>query len=244
MLKFLKTFSIYSAAVFLALVLISTAAAAQQDTANQAREAYYQEDYEEAENLWLEIDDTPGYVWEANFFLGMTYLRMGAYENAVEHMEAAVGERQEDYTTLVNYARALYNDGRIEKARRVLMDVPSNLRDYDEQFYNVRGLLAMAEEDLERAIRNFELAIDINAKNPYLQNNIGLALIRGEDYERAIEHLEEAAAQDPNEAYIYNNLGFSYLMQNEVGNAIENFERALEIDPDHQGARTNLENVQ
>ena len=213
------------------------------ETVEEARAAFHAGEYQEAEELWQQVLELENYRWEANFFLGMTYLRLNDYQAGVEYMSEAYELRPEDYRTLVNYARLLYRNQQREEAREVLQEVPEDMREQDEQYYNLRGLLAMAEDDLENATAYLESAVEINPDNYHIRNNLGLAYIRKGNFADAVDHLEEAAAQDPAEAYIYNNLGIAYENLTELESARENYEKALELDPDYERAELNLERV-
>ncbi len=236
-------------AVIIGLSLIITLAfpvsnLSGEEIVQQARSAFHEGNYQQAEELWLEVLETEDYQWEANFFLGMTYLRLDDYENAADYMEGAYQRRPTDYSTLVNYARILYNQDQIEAARDILMELPADLRRSDEQYYNIRGLLAMAEGELELAASSLEVAVEINPENPHVRNNLGLTFIRDNRHEEAVEHLEHAAEQEPEIAYIYNNLGVAYENLGRLQDARDAYEQALEINPDYISAELNYDRVQ
>ena len=214
-----------------------------ENLVSQARSAFYENNYEEAEKLWLETKDKGINEWEANFFLGMVYLRKDQLQKAANYMDNAYNLRTDDYYTLVNYARILYRKNDYKSAREKLDKVPEDLRDYNEQFYNIHGLLEMAENNLKQAVEYFNKAIKINPKNYYVQNNLGLTLIRTQNYEQAKTHLELAADEKPQKAYVYNNLGISYENLNQLYKAKQSYEKALDLNPDHKKAEINLKRV-
>ena len=225
------------------LITISSGYVQTENLIFQARNAYYKSNYEEAKKLWLEVKNKGINEWEANFFLGMVYLRKDKLQKADKYMDNAYNLSTDDYYTLVNYARILYRKNDYNSAREKLNEVPEDLRDYNEQFYNIHGLLKMAENNFKQAIEYFNKAIGINPENYYIQNNLGLALIRSQNYELAKTHLKSATAQKPQEAYIYNNLGISYENLNQLYKAKESYEKALNLNPDHNKAEINLKRV-
>jgi len=138
--------------VFLLVTFFALTAAAEEveEKLWQARSVFYTGEYEEAELLWLELKEED-HIWEANFFLGMTYLRKDSPEEALDHMEVAFNHKPDNYYTLVNYARILHRNNKLESARDILLLVPEDMRKYNEQYYSMRGLLAMAERKLRKS---------------------------------------------------------------------------------------------
>lgn len=236
-----------SVIIIISLIFTLTATSsimAVEELVQEGRIAFHEGNYRQAEEVWLEVLEADNYNWEANFFLGMTYLRLNDYQNAADYMEDAYQIRSQDYSTIVNYARILYNQDEIDEARNILMELPAELRRSDEQYYNIRGLLAMAEENLDLAASSLEVAAEINPENYHVRNNLGLTLIRDNRYEEAIRHLEQAVEQEPEIAYIYNNLGVAYENLGRLQDARDAYEQALEIDPDYISAELNYDRVQ
>ncbi len=214
-----------------------------EDLLNQALRTYYEGNYGQSEQLWLEIKEEEKHDWEVNFFLGMINLNKNDLEKAVDYMEKAYNLRSENYFTLVNYARILYRQEKHEMAFEILNEVPEGLQKYNEQYYNTYGLLEMTENNLSQAVEYFEIALEINPENYYVLNNLGLALIRLGNFQQAKEYLEMAIELDPTEAYIYNNLGITYENLNQLQQAKESYQKALELNPLHERAEVNLNRV-
>ncbi len=227
----------------LALLLISSSVLASEaeDLLEQARNAYFVGDYQEAESLFIELKEREEFDWEANFYLGMIYLQREELEEADQYMQQAYNLRPDNYFSLVNYARILYRDGHLEEASEMLNQVTEENRTTTESFFNTRGLLAMADEEFEKSIEYFLQAVEINPENYYVLNNLGLALIRTGDFQEAKEHLEKAVEQDPQEAFIFNNMGIVYENLNQLEEARDSYERAVELN--HQQAEENLNRV-
>ncbi len=232
------------ALVFGAIILLVSSsgfASETEDLLQQARNAYFAGDFQEAESLFIELKEREEFGWEANFYLGMIYLQRDQLEEADRFMQQAYNLRPDNYFSLVNYARILYREGHLDEASAMLDQVSEENRTTTESYFNTRGLLAMAGEEYEKAIEYFLRAIDINPENYYVLNNLGLALIRTGDFQEAKTHLEKAVEQDPQEAFIYNNLGIVYENLNQLEAARESYERAVELN--HQQAEQNLKRV-
>lgn len=176
------------------------------------------------------------HMWEVNFFLGMINFRKNELNKAADYMEQAYTISDYDYYTLTNYARILYRKNEFETAREKLNLLPEDMQDYNEKYYNLHGLLAMAENNLKEAVNYFEQAHQLNLENYYVLNNLVLAQIRRENFQEAKTHLEKAVTQKPDEAYVYNNLGINYENLGQLEQAKEYYEKALGINPDHYKA--------
>ncbi|MFW6308609.1 MAG: tetratricopeptide repeat protein [bacterium] len=227
----------------LLLILISASPTYAKTSIEQARTAFYERNYKQAEELFLELNNEENYQWETNFFLGMIYLRTDELQKAVDYMEEAYKLTPEDYYTLVNYARILYRSKNYQAAREKLDEVSADQRNNDEQYNNLLGLLELEDDNLKKAVDFFEQALEINPENYYVQNNLGLTLISQGDFQKAKQHLKKAVAQKPTEAYIYNNLGICQENLNQLQQAKESYEQALELNPDHKKAEVNLNRV-
>jgi len=231
--------------IFLALAFLlitgSALASEAEELLEQARNAYFVGDYQEAESLFIDLKEREEFEWEANFYLGMIFLQKEEIEEADRYMQEAYSLRPDNYFSLVNYARILYREGHLEEASEMLNQVTEENRATTESYYNTRGLVAMAHEEFENAIEYFVQAVEINPENYYVLNNLGLALIRTGDFQEAKEYLEKAVEQDPQEAFIFNNLGIVYENLNQLEEARESYEKAVELN--HQQAQENLNRV-
>lgn len=228
----------------LMLLPFSTSVLAEEgDILQQGRQAYYERRYEAAQELLLKIHDAEGYIWSANYYLGLTFMRQNKLSEAAYHMDKAYEERPQCYWTLTHYARILYRDGKHQEARTILAQVPEDKRETDEMYYNLHGLLAMAGNDLPQAVESFKKATEINPDNYYVLNNLGLALIRSFEFQKAQDYLLKTLAFDPPEAYIYNNIGITYENLQDYHKAKEYYEKSLEKDPNHERAAMNLQRI-
>lgn len=95
---------------------------------------------------------------------------------------------------------------------------------------------------IEEAIRECEIAIQIDPEfgNPY--NDIGVYLMEREEYEEAIPWLlkaMEAKRYEPRH-YPHINLARVYAKRGKIPDAITEIRKALNFDSDHLGARREL----
>jgi tetratricopeptide (TPR) repeat protein len=106
--------------------------------------------------------------------------------------------------------------------------------------HNNLGFLFLRGGELDRAISQFQAALDIRSKNTethyslgaaLIQNNLGNALARKQLWGEAIDHLQEAVRLRPDYADAYFNLGSVLFQQGRIGQAIAEWQKALAIRP-------------
>ncbi len=105
--------------------------------------------------------------------------------------------------------------------------------------YNNRGFDYFKKNDLERAIDDFNKAIEIDPKYAEAYNNRGIVYGKKNDLERAIDDFNKAIAIYPGYAKAYNSRGIAYFKKGGLGQAVSDFSKAIEIDPGYAAAYHN-----
>jgi tetratricopeptide (TPR) repeat protein len=108
-------------------------------------------------------------------------------------------------------------------------------------YYN-RGWEFDEKREYERAIRDYDRAIEINAKPNYFTNR-GLAYASMEKYDRAIVDYDEAISMDSEHETAWNNRGVAYEKKGQLARALKDFDKAIEIKPDYEKALNNRKRV-
>jgi tetratricopeptide (TPR) repeat protein len=104
----------------------------------------------------------------------------------------------------------------------------------DAQGYNNLGLLYEKDNELDTAIRYYELSID-KSREPETLFNLGNAYLKKREYESAISYYKEAIGLDPEFADCYNNLAYTYMEKNlDLDEAIGYAKQALELKPSNK----------
>ena len=85
----------------------------------------------------------------------------------------------------------------------------------------------------DRAIRDLDQVIKLNASNAQAYNVRGLALSNKRDFDRAIADFSQAIKLDPKLAAAYNNRGLAYRGKGDNDRAIADFSTAAKIDPNY-----------
>ena len=115
--------------------------------------------------------------------------------------------------------------------------------------HNNLGFLFLRSGELDKAISEFQTALDIRSRNTQrhyslgaalIQNNMGNAFARKQLWNEAIGHLQEAARLRPDYADAYFNLGSVLFQQGRIDDAITQWRKALAIRPTDAEAHRNV----
>jgi tetratricopeptide (TPR) repeat protein len=114
---------------------------------------------------------------------------------------------------------------------------------------NNLGFLFLRRGELDKAISEFQAALDIRSRNTeshyslgaaLIQNNLGNALARKQLWDEAIDHFQEAVRLRPDYADAYFNLGSVLSQQGRTDQAIAHWQKALAIRPRDAEAHRNV----
>ena len=115
--------------------------------------------------------------------------------------------------------------------------------------HNNLGFLFLRRGELDKAISEFQTALDIRSRNTQshyslgtalIQSNLGNALARKQLLDEAIGHLQEAIRLRPDYADAYFNLGSVLFQQGRIDQAIAQWQAALAIRPRDAEAHRNV----
>ena len=115
--------------------------------------------------------------------------------------------------------------------------------------HNNLGFLSLRRGELDKAISEFQAALDTRSRNTethynlgaaLIQNNLGNAFARKQLWDEAIDHLQEAVRLRPDYADAYFNLGSVFFQQGRIDQAIAQWQKALAIRPTDAEAHRNL----
>ena len=105
--------------------------------------------------------------------------------------------------------------------------------------HNNRGLTYGEKGDYDRAIKDFNMAIDLNPHYAYAYNNRGAAYRSKGNFDRAIEDCSKAIKLKSNYAEPYSNRGAAYREKGEIDRAIADYDKAIDLKPDFVEAHYN-----
>jgi tetratricopeptide (TPR) repeat protein len=98
--------------------------------------------------------------------------------------------------------------------------------------YHDRGVEWGNKQQYDRAITDFDQAIELNPGLALAFKNRGGIYVRKGQYDRAIEDFDHAIRLDPNSADAFNDRGQTYKRMNQLDRAIEDFDKAIQLNPD------------
>lgn len=107
-----------------------------------------------------------------------------------------------------------------------------------------RGLQALEQNQLERALRELTLAEQEQPSDARVHNFRGIVLTRLDKRDEAAAEYEEAIQLDPKLAAAYRNLGSLAFAAGHMERASATLSKALELDPDDAYARYDLGQVE
>jgi tetratricopeptide (TPR) repeat protein len=115
--------------------------------------------------------------------------------------------------------------------------------------HNNLGFVFLRRGELDKAILEFQAALDIRSRSTQthynlgaalIQNNMGNAFARKQLLDEAIDHLQEAVRLRPDYADAYFNLGTVLFQQGRIDQAIAQWRKALAIRPTDAEAHRNV----
>ena len=115
--------------------------------------------------------------------------------------------------------------------------------------HNNLGFLFLRRGELDKAISEFQTALDIRSRNTQthyslgaalIQSNLGNVLARKQLWDDAVDHLQEAVRLRPDYADAYFNLGSVLFQQGRIDQAIAQWQKALAIRPRDAEAHRSL----
>ena len=116
------------------------------------------------------------------------------------------------------------------EAKRKVDEPPSALK---------QGDAAIKSSDFDRAIANFNEAIQLDPENANAFGGRGLAYLGKGDLEQAIADFNRAIRFNPSNASAFNNRGVAYLRKRDYDLAIVDFSEAIRLNPNYANAFCN-----
>ena len=91
-----------------------------------------------------------------------------------------------------------------------------------------RGLSAEDKGELDKAIQNYDKAIELKPDFFIIYNNRGIAYSKKGDFDKAIQDFTTAIEIKPDYAEAYNNRGNAYVGKRDFDKAIQNYDKAIQ----------------
>ena len=106
--------------------------------------------------------------------------------------------------------------------------------------YNNWGLALVKAGNIQKAIEQYNQALEIRPGYPEAQNNLGIALAQQGKIEEAIGHFKQALLIGPNLLQAHLNLGNALRQTGDIEDAIAQDQQAVQLRPDYAEAHRDL----
>ncbi|MFH1189116.1 MAG: tetratricopeptide repeat protein [Candidatus Omnitrophota bacterium] len=134
------------------------------------------------------------------------------------------------------YAILAYQRNMVWKDEFTLWNDVARKSPHKARPYNNRGVAYEERGDIDRAIADYDRAIELSPNYADAYNNRGNAYGEKGDFGRAIDEYNKAIKIDADSADAYNNRGNIYSRKGNYEQAIADYNKAIEIKPDHAEA--------
>lgn len=113
-----------------------------------------------------------------------------------------------------------------------------------QQIHNNLGDVYARQGNMEKAVEEFQTAIEINPNYADAYHNLGNTYQQMGQLDLAIENYQTALSINPNLWQSYQNLAAIYFNSGDSQKALENIKKALEIDPQNPQLQNNLKVIE
>lgn len=180
-------------------------------------------------------------IW-ITILMTSTWIQVGFWKDSLTLFQHALQITDNNYVTHYNVGVMLYNNGKIEDARRHYSEAIRINPNYAKAHNNLGAILAETGRH-EAAMGHYAKAIRLRPAFVDAYANMGASLAQQGKNKRAIEYFQRALEVNPESAAIYSNLAVAYYNSGNTNKAIESLKRAIQIEPQNEIARNNLRRI-
>ena len=106
--------------------------------------------------------------------------------------------------------------------------------------YNNLGRALLEKGQVHEALKQLQVALEINPRNVEARNNLGNAFLRRGQLDEAIAQYRKALEINPSYPEVHYNFANALVRKGEFDEAVVQFQKALEINPGYADARNSL----
>lgn len=162
-------------------------------------------------------------------------------KNTLAGYEAAYKRNSNDSDVAYDYARALRESGRLQRAAIVLSPFVQDPNQDDADIFAEYGATQIAMTNYAEAEANARKAIALDAENGEAYYVLGMALDAQSHPTEAETAFRQALSHwDGNPSPVLNNLGLNLAAQGYIDEAVKTMRKASTLDPNNAGIKRNL----
>jgi tetratricopeptide (TPR) repeat protein len=178
--------------------------------------------------------------YRVNFFLGISYSRLGRTLDAARVLERAHQINPKEVDAIAQLALVYDGMHKFEESDALYEEAlrldPANALVLNNYAYS----LAERDVQLDRALTMARKAVEAEPANPSYLDTIGWVYFKLESYREAEHYVKEAIGKGEVSAVVYEHLGDIYYKLNQKDLALEQWNLALKLDAGNTALRDKI----
>ncbi len=166
--------------------------------------------------------------------IGLCFKLIGNFDSAIEYYEKGLSVKKDDFALNNNLANLFKDRNDFSKALELYNRCLA--LDIDKQwgiYYN-KGLVYLNQNNLNKAIENFQISIKKNSSHADTYNDLGNVYQKLGKSDVAQGFYKKAIFLQKNHKNAYHNLADSLRITNKLEEALENYNKAISLNPDSE----------
>lgn len=188
-----------------------------------ALELHRKHEFPEAESLYGELLVLAPEHHGAAASLGLLYLQVGRYDDAVNTLQRTVLLKPDDALSMNNLGLAFHRLGHLERAMFAFFSAIAAHPDYTNTYHNL-GNVFLDLHQLDDTITWYAKALDIRPNDAGAQCEMGKLLLKKLDLTSARSHFQRAVDLSPDDAQARISLASTALLQGDFKTGWFNFQ--------------------
>lgn len=193
----------------------------------------------EAEKLLKKIISEDGDDIHALSILAMVKGLQKDFAEAEKLIQYCLGTAPEDNYLLLTQSHLLLMAGKYAQAEQIALQLLC-AEPQDADHHSLLGQIYLAQKQGEKALKQFNISLEIDPKDTITLNFRSLALTHLGRNEESNSSISSALVQDPENSFSHCIRGVNYLKEGRASKALEHFRNALRDDPDSEEAKVGI----
>lgn len=197
--------------------------------------------YDKAVDMLNKAIEINNELYQLYYLKGLSLLKLGQSEAALESFQASLRLNPEDVDTLYNLARLHYHSEEEEVASAYIeqaRELASEPGDPDVEY--LCGLILELQERNEEAIAAYECSLKLDSEQRLVYVLMARLLSKMKNYPKAIESFKAALERDPNDVEISYELALCLAKVGNWGESIDYCQKVIDIDPNYAKAYNQM----